>query len=62
MLRTPPRPGDPAAPAERLLASIGVTLIATRTARCAAGLADRVRWQRPGLPTRPAQAREATTP
>jgi hypothetical protein len=26
----------------------------------AAGLADQVRWQRPGLSTHPAQAREAT--
>jgi hypothetical protein len=56
MLRTPPHPGDPADRTERLLASILVTLIATRTA----GLADQVHWQRPGLPTRPAQAREAT--
>ena len=29
-------------------------------ALCAAGLADQVRWQRPGLTTHPAQAREAT--
>jgi hypothetical protein len=59
MLRTPPHPGDLADRTERLLARILVTLIATRTARCAAGLADQVHW-RPGLPTRPAQAREAT--
>jgi hypothetical protein len=29
-------------------------------ALCAAGLADQVRWQRPGLPTGPTRAREAT--
>jgi hypothetical protein len=60
MLGIPPHPGDPADRTERLLASILVTSIATGTARCAAGLADQVHWQRPGLPTRPAQAREAT--
>jgi hypothetical protein len=61
MLRTPPRPGDPADPAERLLASIGVTLLATLTARGAAGRAVQVRWPRPGLATRrSARAREAT--
>jgi hypothetical protein len=60
MLRTPRLPGDPADRTERLLAGILVTLIATRTAQCAAGLADQVHWQRPGLTTRPAQAREAT--
>ena len=30
------------------------------TALHAAGLADQVRWQRPGLSTHPGQAREAT--
>jgi hypothetical protein len=60
MLRTPPHPGDPADRIERLLARNLVTLIDTRTAQCAARLADQVHWQRPGLPTPPAQAREAT--
>jgi hypothetical protein len=57
MLRTPPHPGDPADPTERLLASIRVTL----AARGAAGRAIQVRWPQPGLPIRPsARAREAT--
>jgi hypothetical protein len=60
MLRIPPHPADQTDRTERLLASILVTLIATLTARCAAGLADQVRWQRPGLPAGPAPAREAT--
>jgi hypothetical protein len=64
MLRTPPHPtiSEPTADrTERLLASIRVPLITTRTALCAAGRALRVRWQRPGLPTRrSARAREAT--
>ena len=59
MHRTPPHPDDPVAPTERLLASIRVTLVTTLTALCAAGRAVQVHWQRPGLATGPAPAREA---
>jgi hypothetical protein len=60
MLRTPPHPADQADRTQRLLAAVGVALVAALTASDAAGLASQVRWQRPGLSTHPAPAREAT--
>jgi hypothetical protein len=60
MLRTPPHPADQANRTQRLLAAVGVALVANLTALHAAGLVNQVRWQRPGLSTHPAQAREAT--
>jgi hypothetical protein len=60
MLRPPPHPGDQADRTERLLDAVRVALVAALTASDAAGLASQVRWQRPGLSTHPAQAREAT--
>jgi hypothetical protein len=42
------------------LPAVRIALVATLTALDAAGLASQVRWQRPGLSTHPAQAREAT--
>jgi hypothetical protein len=60
MLRTPPHPADQADRTHRLLPAVRIALVATLTALDAAGLASQVRWQRPGLSTHPAQAREAT--
>jgi hypothetical protein len=53
MLRTPPHSGDPADRIGQLLVVVRVGLVATLTARCVAGLASQVRWQRPGLATGP---------
>jgi hypothetical protein len=61
MLRTPPHPADQTDRTQRLLAAVGVALVATLTTSDAAGLASQVRWQRPGLSAHPAQAREATS-
>jgi hypothetical protein len=60
MLRTPPHPADQTDHTQRLVAAVGVALVAAVTASDAAGLASQVCWQRPGVSTHPAQAREAT--
>jgi hypothetical protein len=60
MLRPPPHPADQADRTQQLLAAVRVVPVAVLTASDAAGLASQLRWQRPGLSTHPAQAREAT--
>jgi hypothetical protein len=59
MLRTPPHPADQTDRIQRLPAAVGVALVTALTASDAAGLANQVCWQRPGLATGPTSSREA---